>query len=287
MDTDIQSYAEAMPQYQEQLNALGRVLDFQASLVQKIEPGLPIEPDVAHQKWRTGHPLFPAGSLPIPPSLFQAAVTGLHAALPPGGAAQASLDRLLASSSTTASNVGALLEEYLEGDNPVDDEGNAQSVDGVTSTDPEVLTLVLRTLLYPFFEKRVAPYREWVETDLWRRGTCPMCGSEPHMARLASDDGQRILACSLCRTEWSFDRLRCPFCESDAQYRHFDDAQYRPQLRHFTIDGDEARRVDCCDQCQRYIKTVDERVSGRPANLLAEDVITAHLDVLARDHGYR
>jgi len=32
---------------------------------------------------------------------------------------------------------------------------------------------------------------------------------------------------------------------------------------------------------------VDERVSGRPANLLAEDVITAHLDVLARDHGYR
>ncbi|HIC89599.1 MAG TPA: formate dehydrogenase accessory protein FdhE [Anaerolineae bacterium] len=58
-------------------------------------------------------------------------------------------------------------------------------------------------------------------------------------------------------------------------------------LRYFTVDGDEAHRVECCGQCQRYIKTVDERVTGHPANLLIEDVITAHLDVLAAEQGYR
>jgi hypothetical protein len=32
---------------------------------------------------------------------------------------------------------------------------------------------------------------------------------------------------------------------------------------------------------------VDERVWGYPANLLVEEVITAHLDVLAREQGYQ
>jgi len=32
---------------------------------------------------------------------------------------------------------------------------------------------------------------------------------------------------------------------------------------------------------------VDERVSDRPANLPVEDVITAHLDALARELGYQ
>ncbi len=261
MDVDIQRYVQAMPQYQEPLNFLQSILDFQAALAEKIEPGLRIEPAVAREKWRAGHPLFAGESLSVPAPLFQEALADLRPLLPPGEMAQTALDRLLASQL----QIGDFGEARI------------QQLADATSTDPDILALLLRTVLSPFFAKWAMPYRDLVETAVWRRGLCPMCGSEPWLARLAHDSGRRILACALCRTEWIFDRLHCPFCGGDDQ----------PQLRHFTVDGDEAHRVDCCDRCQRYIKTVDERALGRPANLPVEDVITAHLDVLAREQGYQ
>jgi FdhE protein len=97
------------------------------------------------------------------------------------------------------------------------------------------------------------------------------------MARLSGDSGRRSLACSLCHTEWVFERLRCPFCDNTDQV----------QLRYFTVNGDIVHRVGCCDRCRRYIKTVDERTSVGPANLLLEDVATVHLDALAQQQGYR
>jgi FdhE protein len=206
--------------------------------------------------------------MPIPPTVFLQALADLRPLLPAGEAAQMALNRLLASGVAER-----LKSEHLVGDSDT----LIQQLADATSSEPSTIVFVLNTVLSPFFEKLAGPYREWVGMAGWRRGICPMCGSEPWMARLAADNGQRILACSLCRTEWTFDRLRCPFCEGDDQ----------PRLRHFVIEGDDAHRVYCCDRCQRYIKTVDERVSARPANLLVEDMITPHLDILARDQGYQ
>jgi FdhE protein len=289
MDADIQRYIQAMPRFQEALNFLQSILDFQAALAEKlvlsaaegIEPALRIEPATVREKWRAGQPLFAGESLSIPPSLFREAMADLRSLLPAGEVTRVALDRLLASSFMTPSNVEALLDDLI-----VDSEACIQRLADATSTAPDVLAFLLHTVLSPFFEKQAAPYREWLETAAWRRGICPVCGSEPWMARLAHDNGQRILACSLCRTEWAFDRLRCPFCAEGDQ--PFDTSgRTQPHLRHFTVDDDEAHRVDCCDRCHRYIKTVDERVLGRPANLLVEDTITAHLDVLAREQGYQ
>jgi formate dehydrogenase maturation protein FdhE len=269
---DGQRYAQAMPQYEEQLDFLQRILDFQASLAEKVKSDVHIERAVAREKWRAGRPLFADEPLSIPSMVFLEALVDLRPLLPAGEEAQLALDRLLASSFVRPSTVGALLDDLI-----TDGDACIQRLADATSTAPDVLTLLLRIALSPFFEKQATPYREWIETAAWRHGICPVCGSEPWMARLASEDGRRILVCSLCRTDWTFDRLRCPFCECHDQL----------QLRHFTVEGDEARRVDCCDQCQRYIKTVDERVSGRLANLLVEGVITAHLDALARELGYQ
>lgn len=278
MDITFQRYVQATPQYQEPLDLLQRILDFQTTLADKIEPALHIEPAVAHQKWQAGQPLFADESLSIPSAVFLEALTDLRPLLPTGGAVQMALDRLLGSSLMTSSNVETLLAEFLKGDDLAADlSAWIQRLADDTSTHPDIMAFLLRTALCPFFEKQGAPYQEWVETAAWRRGICPMCGSEPRMARLTHQEGRRILACSLCHTEWTFDRLRCPFCESDGQ----------PLLRYFTVDDDETHRVDCCDRCQRYVKTVDERVSGRPANLPVEDVITAHLDALAWELGYQ
>jgi FdhE protein len=271
VDADIKRYAETMPQYRETLDFLQKILDFQATLAKKIEADLQIESATAFEKWERGQPLLTNESLSISPFLFQEALVDLRSWLPEGSA-QMALDQLLDSSFMTSPNVEALLDNLVSGD-----ETYIRQVADAIATNPDTLALLLRIVLSPFFEKQAAPYRQWVETAAWRRGICPMCGSEPVMARLSHDDGRRILACSLCRTEWIFDRLRCPFCESEGQ----------PLLRHFTVDDDKAHRVDCCDRCQRYLKTVDERVSGRPASLPVEEVITTHLDVLAREQGYQ
>jgi FdhE protein len=272
MDADIQRYAQAMPEYGEQLNLLQRILDFQAALAEKIEPSLRIDPALARKKWQAGQPLFAGEPLSFPPSLVQKALADLRFLLPPERRAQVALDRLLASSFLTPPHMEALLHDLL-----ADSEACIQRLADATSADFDTMAFLLGTGLSPFFQKLAAPYRELVESAAWRRGLCPMCGSEPWMARLTHEDGRRMLACALCHTEWAFDRLRCPFCESDGQ----------PLLRHFTLGSNEAHRVDCCDRCRRYIKTVDERVSGRRVNLLVEDVITTHLDMLAREDGYQ
>lgn len=272
MDADAHCSAQAMPQYLGLLNFAKCIVEFQTALRERIKPGPRIELAIAQERWRAGQPLFASEPLSISPSLVQEALVGLRSVLPPGEAVQTTLDRLLASHFMTTSNVAALLDDLL-----ADSETCIQRLAERTSTDPDAVAFLLRTVLSPFFEKQTAPYQEWVEMVDWRQGICPMCGSEPWMARLAHQDGRRTLACSLCHTEWRFDRLRCPFCEDDGQ----------PLVHHFTVDDDEAHRVDCCNRCHRYIKTVDERVWGRPANLMVEDVITAHLDALAREQGYR
>ncbi len=273
MNADIQRYAQAMPQYREALSFLQNILDFQAGLeTTGVDSELQIEPAVARKKWRAGQPLFVGESLPVSRDLFQEALEGLRLLLPAGETAQTTLDRLLTSGFMTSSNVEALLNNLI-----ADGETCIQQVASATSVDPVTLALLLRTVLSPFFKRQAALYQGLVDTSGWRHGICPVCGSEPWMARLTHDNGRRVLTCSLCHTEWAFDRLRCPFCESGE----------KPQLRYFTVDGDKAHRVDCCDRCHRYIKTVDERLSGHPANLPVEDVITAHLNALAREQGYQ
>ena len=233
-------------------------------------------PDAARERWRARQPLFSAERPPVTRALFREALVDMCLLLPPGETARSALNWLLNSPPT----IDALLENPLAGC-----EAQIQQIADAAAADPGDVAYLLRVVLSPFYQKQAAPYQEWVEAAAWRRGICPICGSEPWMARLTRDNGQRILICSLCRTEWVFDRLRCPFCDSGDQF--FGRRRAQPQLRHFTVTGDEARRVDCCDQCYRYIKTVDERVSALPINLSAEDVITVHLDALAQAQGYQ
>ena len=49
--------------------------------------------------------------------------------------------------------------------------------------------------------------------------------------------------------------------------------------------GEEARRVDLCDACRHYIKTIDCRSLEEPDPCL-EDLATLHLDVVAVQKGY-
>jgi FdhE protein len=106
---------------------------------------------------------------------------------------------------------------------------------------------------------------------------CPFCNRKPALGvlRQMGDGGARSMICSFCLAEWEFRRLVCPGCGED------DDKK----LAVFTASDFDYIRVECCDSCKTYIKTVDLTKNGR-AEPLVDELASAPLDLWAREHGY-
>ena len=106
---------------------------------------------------------------------------------------------------------------------------------------------------------------------------CPICGAKPQVAvlRPEGDGGKRFLVCSFCMTEWEFRRILCPICgEVDHQ-----------KLPRYSAAGIAAVRVEACDSCHSYLKSVDMTVDGHVVPVV-DEVATAPLDVWAIEHGF-
>lgn len=142
----------------------------------------------------------------------------------------------------------------------------------------EELVFVAKALVAPFLRVCARSFRGWVDLDQILTGRCPICGGLPLMAKLRAEDGKRIFECFLCNTQWAFKRLRCPFCGNE-------DAN---TLGFFFVE-ETPYRVDKCDKCKGYIKTVDERKKpeGALRVLPVEDAATLYLDILAAKEGYQ
>lgn len=109
----------------------------------------------------------------------------------------------------------------------------------------------------------------------WQKGCCPVCGSPPILSSLEGD-GSRHLFCSFCWQRWAVKRIFCPFCEtSDQSYLHY-------------LFGEEDKdvRVDLCDNCNKYIKTIDLRSADRLIYPPLEQIATLHLDFKAKEEGF-
>ncbi len=274
---EINHYWKILPQYRESLDLLRKIIQFQSSLMAEINASTDkdmterhVDSFQAHERLQAGQPLFGKEFMPVSPSLFRKSLEALRVLLPDESSREA-LDRLLALESIATRNIEDLLHKLKTETNVC-----IRQLARKTSTKIGTLNFLLQTVLVPFFEYQARLYWDLIATTPWRKGQCPICGSEPKIARLTNEDGRRFLTCSLCHTEWAFDRLRCPFCEYAEPSK----------VRYFTADDDKTHRVECCDHCRHYLKVVDERAAGHPTNLSVEDIITAHLDILAREHGY-
>jgi len=140
----------------------------------------------------------------------------------------------------------------------------------------DLIELFIEESLRPALEIVAEKYGRVIAKAGWSEGYCPICGSEPKIGELREEEGQRFLFCSQCGFEWSFTRIKCPFCGNEEQRT----------LAYFTVEDDEMRRVDVCNACKRYIKTVDSRAAKGEANLEVEAIATLHLDMLASEEGY-
>ena len=109
----------------------------------------------------------------------------------------------------------------------------------------------------------------------WEKGYCPVCGNFPGLAVL-DHDGRRLLYCSFCWTSWPAKRNFCPFCEKTGG----------SNLHTFYSEQEKDLRVDVCDDCKKYLKTVDTRATERIIYPPMEQIASLHLDINARQKGY-
>jgi FdhE protein len=156
------------------------------------------------------------------------------------------------------------------------DEDISKAMEGY-SIDPAVLYMLLHTSIAPFYWKTAGMLARKADLDQVLSDTCPVCGDLPVMGFLRSEDGLRVLECSLCGTRWGIPRILCPFCKTVDQGK----------LKYIFSNDDDTRRVYLCDKCGKYIK-VNAAPGEREEEFVVplEDLATAHLDLTAEEKGY-
>jgi FdhE protein len=110
----------------------------------------------------------------------------------------------------------------------------------------------------------------------WREKICPICGNAAGIASIEGQ-GERFLFCSFCWMKWRVQRLICAFCDNED-----------PKSCQYFYSNEEAEyRVETCNHCKKYLKTVDIRQIDRTFYPPLEQVSTLHLDIKAAELGFQ
>jgi FdhE protein len=112
----------------------------------------------------------------------------------------------------------------------------------------------------------------------YSRPVCPYCGRKPvcGVLRPEGDGAKRSLICSFCSTEWEYRRLVCPACEQEDVHR----------LPVFTAESFPHIRIEACDVCHAFIKTIDLTKDGR-AIPVVDEIASLPLTLWAEEKGYK
>lgn len=109
---------------------------------------------------------------------------------------------------------------------------------------------------------------------------CPFCGGAPQLSILQSagdaDGGGRQLQCATCFTAWPLRRVLCAHCGEEDERR----------LGYYHTAAFDHLRVDACDTCRHYLKTVDLTRLGLAVPVV-DEVAGAPLDLWAIEQGYQ
>jgi len=146
----------------------------------------------------------------------------------------------------------------------------SDSTDGVSSD-----RLLAWIFLQPYAEY-LATHREPIIVD-GAPSTCPLCGGKPIVGVLRSegDGAKKSLICMLCAHEWNFRRIYCPACGEERE----------PQMAFYSAPEIAHVRVDVCDTCHTYLKSIDLTKMGLAVPIV-DELATIPLDLWAREHGY-
>lgn len=171
---------------------------------------------------------------------------------------------------TAPIDVGQLLGPALDGDRAAIEREAFR-----LQLDPVALGQIVDLALQPFLWQATSQLAALTDIDRWDRGYCPVCGAWPGLAELVGPERKRVLRCVRCAAAWTWAVLLCPYCGTDDHRR-----------LGVLIEEGSTERVDTCEECHGYVKAITSYEASSPARLVAEDVATADLDVVATQAGY-
>jgi FdhE protein len=169
-------------------------------------------------------------------------------------------------------NMPALYSRLIAGD-----EDHLASEAARIEVEPQALAFLSHLSLQPSVDQCAVQLSTYLDSAVVaHRGLCPLCGRAPGMAVLETE-GRRWLVCSFCRHQWRVPRIFCTACENTQA----------AELHYLFAEAEKDLRVDVCERCRRYLKTVDSREVDRPLFIPLEQVASLHLDMVAAEKGYQ
>lgn len=111
----------------------------------------------------------------------------------------------------------------------------------------------------------------------WSEGSCPVCGGWPTLAESRGLDRSRHLRCARCGGDWVLPALRCSYCQN---------ADHHLLGSLIPEAGGEARRVETCDRCRGYVKSVATLRAWAADEVALADLATVDLDLVAVERGF-
>jgi FdhE protein len=267
----IQQLKKKRPGYKEILDFYQKVREEQ----EKVKPSLGIKPILVKKEWkdllsREGFSLLERKDFPID---LETSIKLFRSLCKIGKEANPHMAEEVKKIEEILNQKSIDLKEFLIGGVK---ESKIEDIANEFGLDKKVLLFLIQSSIRPSIESGMEQLLNELDTSAWLKGFCPVCGSLPYLSLLKEEVGKRYLLCSYCGYQWRIERLVCPFCGNKEQ----------ESLQYFYAEGEEAYRIDLCDKCHQYIKTIDLR-NMEEADPSLEDLATIHLDILAFQKGYK
>ena len=113
--------------------------------------------------------------------------------------------------------------------------------------------------------------------QFWSESYCPICAAWPVLAERRGLDRSRRLRCGRCATDWEVEWLYCIYCG---------ERDHRKLGTLLPDDSGEMLKVETCDTCHGYLKSIASLQGFQPLELLLQDLETVELDLVALERGY-
>jgi len=249
-------------------------------LHRRVQPRVPLPsfdlgPEAIDRHQRGGRPLLKFEEIPIEPTDLRLLVRQTCEVLHRCGALDDQEFQQIQALGRDETLLGAAREWYRT----VADLGPAERSTGVAGpraappVEEGMLAQVLALAMRPFLSRCAEVLQQHSQLGGWQRAFCPLCGGEPEMGVMLAG-APRQLVCGRCTLRWTFAAALCPFCLNDR----------RARMTSFTT-ADGRYRVDACDVCQRYLKSLN-RPLDRPLMPIVDAVAMLPLDAAAIQRGY-
>jgi len=113
--------------------------------------------------------------------------------------------------------------------------------------------------------------------QFWSESYCPICAAWPVLAERRGLDRSRRLRCGRCATDWEVEWLYCIYCG---------ERDHRKLGTLLPEEAGEMLKVETCDTCHGYLKSIASLQGFQPLELLLQDLETVELDLVALERGY-